>query len=586
MKRLLLYVHFNKFDSLSSHVRYQLEQMRPLFSNVLFISNSQLNSQTIDELKHNKLIDDFIQRENSGFDFAAWRDGMLEIGFDELTSYDSVTVMNDTCFGPLWDLKDYYLNFESDHSVDFWGMTNNRETKKSRHSQGFREHLQSYYMVFHKPVLLSSAFQEFWKNIKSYQDVQDVINHYETQVTTNLVDAGFNYKAIFDTTDEEASHLLHADFSYYHPTAILQKRVPFLKVKAVDANQHITPYLLNEIEKTSQYPVDLIVSHMSKINYPDFKYLLGRKYLKDISSVPITKKVAVHLHVFYVDLLEEFLDAFRHFEFAFDLYITTDSAEKVSKIEGTLNQSNQKAKIYITGNIGRDVLPMLKLKTELSLYDYVGHFHTKKSKEADFWAGESWRKELIDMLVLPANQILSHLEKEDDLGLVIADIPTFFRYNRIVNAYNENQIAPEMNELWDKMGLQKSIDFNAFHTFVMSYGTFVWFKYNALKPLFDLDLNDDDVPEEPLPQNSILHAIERLLVYIAWDRNYDFRISKTTTELTPFIDNKLLNERGDLLPHTYVDFNHLGGIKGAVKYIFVGPARAIKYILKRLKEKI
>ncbi|WP_170237690.1 rhamnan synthesis F family protein [Streptococcus hyovaginalis] len=586
MKRLLLYVHFNKFDSLSSHVLYQLEQMRPLFSNVLFISNSQLNSQTIDELKHNKLIDDFIQRENSGFDFAAWRDGMLEIGFDELTSYDSVTVMNDTCFGPLWDLKDYYLNFESDHSVDFWGMTNNRETKKSRHSQGFREHLQSYYMVFHKPVLLSSAFQDFWRNIKSYQDVQDVINHYETQVTTNLVDAGFNYKAIFDTTGEEASHLLHADFSYYHPTAILQKRVPFLKVKAVDANQHITPYLLNEIEKTSKYPVDLIINHMSKINYPDFKYLLGRKYLKDISSVPITKKVAVHLHVFYVDLLEEFLDAFRHFDFSFDLYITTDIEDKVSKIEDILNLFNQEAKIYVTGNIGRDVLPMLKLKSELSQYDYIGHFHTKKSKEADFWAGESWRRELIDMLVLPANQILSHLEKETDLGLVIADIPTFFRYNRIVNAYNENQIAPEMNDLWEKMELQKSIDFNAFHTFVMSYGTFVWFKYDALKPLFDLDLSDEDVPEEPLPQNSILHAIERLLVYIAWDRNYDFRISKTTTELTPFIDNKLLNERGDLLPHTYVDFNHLGGIKGAAKYIFVGPARAIKYILKRLKEKI
>ncbi|MFV8062992.1 rhamnan synthesis F family protein [Streptococcus hyovaginalis] len=586
MKRLLLYVHFNKFDSLSSHVLYQLEQMRPLFSNVLFISNSQLNNQTIAELKQNKLIDDFIQRENSGFDFAAWRDGMLEIGFDELTSYDSVTVMNDTCFGPLWDLKDYYLNFESDHSVDFWGMTNNRETKKSRHSQGFREHLQSYYMVFHKPVLLSSAFQDFWRNIKSYQDVQDVINHYETQVTTNLVDAGFNYKAIFDTIGEEASHLLHADFSYYHPTAILQKRVPFLKVKAVDANQHITPYLLNEIEKTSKYPVDLIVSHMSKINYPDFKYLLGRKYLKDISIVPITKKVAVHLHVFYVDLLEEFLDAFRHFDFSFDLYITTDIEDKVSKIEDILNLFNQEANIHVTGNIGRDVLPMLKLKSELSQYDYIGHFHTKKSKEADFWAGESWRKELIDMLVLPANQILSHLEKEVDLGLVIADIPTFFRYNRIVNAYNENQIAPEMNDLWEKMELQKSIDFNAFHTFVMSYGTFVWFKYDALKPLFDLDLSDEDVPEEPLPQNSILHAIERLLVYIAWDRNYDFRISKTTTELTPFIDNKLLNERGDLLPHTYVDFNHLGGIKGAAKYIFVGPARAIKYILKRLKEKI
>ena len=55
----------------------------------------------------------------------------------------------------------------------------------------------------------------------------------------------------------------------------------------------------------------------------------------------------------------------------------------------------------MTGNIGRDVLPMLLLKEQLSEYDYVGHFHTKKSKEADFWAGESWRKELIEMLVKP-----------------------------------------------------------------------------------------------------------------------------------------------------------------------------------------
>lgn len=50
----------------------------------------------------------------------------------------------------------------------------------------------------------------------------------------------------------------------------------------------------------------------------------------------------------------------------------------------------------------------------------------------------------------------------------------------------------------------------------MSYGTFVWFKYDALKSLFDLELTQNDIPSEPLPQNSILHAIERLFVYIAW----------------------------------------------------------------------
>ncbi|EJN93686.1 rhamnan synthesis F family protein [Streptococcus ratti] len=581
MKRLLLYVHFNKYNRLSSHVIYQLTQLRSLFSKIVFISNSELASADFDKLRKEQLMDHFIQRQNSGFDFAAWHDGMVFIGFDELKTYDSITTMNDTCFGPLWDMAPIYQKFEADQAVDFWGLTNNRATK------AFREHIQSYFISFQKPVINSSAFMNFWENVGEYQDVQEVIAHYETQMTTVLLDAGFRYGVVFDTREEDASQLLHADFSYYHPTAILNHKVPFIKVKAIDANQSITPYLLNDIESRSSYPIDLIVSHMSEINYPDFSYLLGHKYIKRKPTVDLSnQKIAVHLHVFYVDLLEEFLSSFTHFHFAYDLFITTDCESKKEEILDILHQHNNQAQVFVTGNIGRDVLPMLKLKAELSQYDYVGHFHTKKSKEADFWAGESWRKELISMLVKPADTILSEFVRNPKIGLVIADIPTFFRYNKIVNAWNEHLIAPEMNDLWQKMGMSKSIDFETFQTFVMSYGTFVWFKYSALKPLFDLDLTDKDVPLEPLPQNSILHAIERLLIYIAWNEHYDFRISKNPVNLTPFIDNKLLNERGNSAPHTFVDFDHMGGIKGAFKYIFIGPARAVKYIIKRSLQKI
>ncbi|SFC25127.1 rhamnosyltransferase [Streptococcus gallolyticus] len=586
MKRLLLYVHFNKYNRVSSHVYYQLTKMRPLFSKVVFISNSSISDQDYHKLVELRLMDQFIQRENIGFDFAAWRDGMTEVGFETLDSYDSITIMNDTCFGPLWDIKEYYLKYETDENVDFWGLTNNRETPKSRYTQGFREHIQSYFITFKKSVITSHTFREFWENVKNYTNVQDVIDNYETQVTTKFLDAGFKYDVIFNTVNEDASHMLHADFSFYHPTAILDHKVPFIKVKAIDNNQHIAPYLLEEIAKKSDYPVDLIVSHMSEINFPDFKYLLARKYVQTAAPVSLSdKKIAVHLHVFYVDLLEDFLEAFKNFHFAYDLFITTDNDTKKSEIEAILNQNDKNARIFVTGNIGRDVLPMLKLKEYLSEYDYIGHFHTKKSKEADFWAGESWRNELIDMLIKPADNILANFAN-DKLGLVIADIPTFFRYNKIVDAWNEHLIAPEMNDLWQKMGMAKTIDFNNFHTFVMSYGTFVWFKYDALKPLFELNLTDNDVPAEPLPQNSILHAIERLLVYIAWNEHYDFRISKNPIDITPFVDNKLYNERGDSAPHTYVDFTHMGGIKGAFKYIFVGPARAVKYIIKRTLEKM
>ena len=586
MKRLLLYVHFNKYNRISSHVYYQLTKMRQIFSNVVFISNSSVSDKDYQKLVDLHLVDNFIQRENIGFDFAAWRDGMTAVGFEELATYDSVTIMNDTCFGPLWDIKDYYLEYESDDSVDFWGLTNNRATPKSRYTQGFREHIQSYFITFKKSVIVSPEFKNFWENVKNYTNVQDVIDNYETQVTTKFLDAGFNYKVIFNTVNEDASHMLHADFSFYHPTAILSHRVPFIKVKAIDNNQHITPYLLDEIAKQSDYPVDLIISHMSEINFPDFKYLLARKYVKEIPAVSLAdKKIAVHLHVFYVDLLEDFLDAFENFHFVYDLFITTDNATKKQEIESILRSNGKDAQIFVTGNVGRDVLPMLKLKDYLSDYDYIGHFHTKKSKEADFWAGESWRNELIDMLIKPADNILANFD-DDKLGIVIADIPTFFRFNKIVDAWNEHLIAPAMNDLWQQMGMTKAIDFNNFHNFVMSYGTYVWFKYDALKPLFDLGLTDEAVPAEPLPQNSILHAIERLLIYIAWNEHYDFRISKNPIDMTPFVDNKLYNERGDSAPHTYVDFTYMGGIKGAFKYIFIGPARAMKYIVKRTLEKM
>ena len=585
MKRLLLYVHFNKYNRVSSHVYYQLTQMQPLFSKVVFISNSQVSERDYQNLVDLHLIDNFIQRENVGFDFAAWRDGMTHVGFDDITTYDVVTIMNDTCFGPLWDIKDYYLNYEANDQVDFWGLTNNRRTKKSHQTQGFPEHIQSYFITFKKPVIASSAFRNFWENVKNYTDVQEVINDYETKVTTTFLAAGFRYQTVFDTVNEDTTGMLHPDFSYYNPTAILNHKVPFIKVKAIDNNQHIAPYLLEEIAKKSDYPVDLIVSHMSEINFPDFKYLLARKYIQTTALTSLSnKKIGVHLHVFYVDLLEDFLKAFENFHFAYDLFITTDNDTKKLEIEAILNQNHKNAHIFVTGNIGRDVLPMLKLKKYLSTYDYIGHFHTKKSKEADFWAGESWRNELIDMLIKPADNILANFEN-DKLGLVISDIPTFFRYNKIVDAWNEHLIAPEMNDLWYKMKMTKPIDFNTFHTFVMSYGTFIWFKYDALKPLFDLDLTDKDVPIEPLPQNSILHAIERLIVYVAWNEHYDFRISKNKIEITPFVDNKLYNERGDSAPHTYVDFTYMGGIKGAFKYIFIGPARAIKYIIKRILNK-
>ena len=584
MNRLLVYVHFNKYDKISSHVYYQLEQIRPLFSKLIFVTNSQLSDKHIDNLTKKGLINEFIQRQNYGYDFAAWKDGLFLEGLDNLNQYDSVTVMNDTCFGPLWDLEPYYKNFEENPEVDFWGMTNHAEVKG--HNLYIPEHLQSYFISFKKSLVKSEVFKNFWSSVESHTDVQKVIDEYETQYTKIFTKAGFHYTAVLDTVPIHQDYF-HRNFTIHYPQVLLDYRVPFIKIKTFDLSQHLSPYTLRAVEEKSDYPVSLIESHMTSISNPTPTYLLDRKIIEPTSDVvSIDGNVAVHLHTFYLDLLPDFLKTFRQsFSFNYDLFLTTDSEDKKNQIEIIVNELGMTAEIIVTGKKGRDVIPMLKLKEKLSNYDYIGHFHTKKSPEYPYWVGDSWRNELFDMLIKPANGILETMEKNDGVGLVISDIPSFFRYTKIVEPWNENRVADDMNKLWERMDLGRDLDFNKMNTFIMSYGTFIWFKYDALRPLFDLDLIDDEIPAEPLPQHTILHSIERILMYVAWARDYDYRISKANFYITPFVDNNVLNIRPDTLPNTYINFDNIGGITGALKYIYRGPGSAIKYIIRRLIKK-
>lgn len=260
MNRILLYIHYNKFDEVSEHVLYQLEQIKPLFSRVILISNSRLEKNYMRKLEMIG-ITEIIQRANIGFDFAAWRDGMEYVGFDHLEKYDSVTLMNDTCIGPLWPLEPYFRSFESAIDCDFWGMTNFKKTKY------FREHVQSYFVSYSREVVSSIVFKSFWMNVKSYDNVRQVIDNYETKFTSELKRTGFNYQVVFNTLGEKSDDMLHPDFSYYRPFDILNHRVPFLKIKALQSHQEQANQLKCEIKSISDFPSEILENVYSSIEF-------------------------------------------------------------------------------------------------------------------------------------------------------------------------------------------------------------------------------------------------------------------------------------------------------------------------------
>ena len=266
-KRILFYVHFNKNNQLSEYVPQQLLGIKPLFHKIFFISNSVILDD--DKKRLSGLYDDFIQRDNIGFDFAAWRDGIKKIGWKELTKYDSVTMMNDTCFGPIHAMSTTYEKMEPSNA-DFWGLTNHGATRVGAAKTGkfIPEHLQSYFICYSNNVIKSKTFRLFWENVKDYKDVSQVIMNYETRITEVLVKDGFVYDAYFDAQEYSAKHHVTdvMNFSELCPLVMINAKMPLIKIKAFT---HL-PYnqIIKAIKKTSNYSIDLIHEHIKTMKIP------------------------------------------------------------------------------------------------------------------------------------------------------------------------------------------------------------------------------------------------------------------------------------------------------------------------------
>ena len=496
MKRLLLYVHYNKYDELSGHVLYQLEQLRPLFSKLIVISNSQLTESAILTLKELG-IDEVIQRENLGFDFAAWRDGMIHVGFERLADFDSVTLMNDTCFGPLWDMSDLVEDFEQRQSVDFWGMTNFRKTKY------FEEHLQSYFISFKNHVVASEVFQKFWTSIKTFTDVQDVIDNYETRVTSVLTEAGYRYDAVFNTFESEAEDLIHPDFSYYRPISTLEHKVPFIKLKAFTDNEKKGRLLLDYLANLSTYPVALIKSHLNRYHSPDSLVILDEKIIGP-SFKTLSKhkyRIAIHVHISDLERLKVFFDS----KLSAFYYFTLSSRLDKNEVENTLLNSFDKDKFHIISQrFDNHYHALVYFVSKLCDYDFVGHFHTEAFGNEGKLVDEATRHALVDMLS-DEEKVVSIFDHFPEVGLVFADLSKELYWTDAIGALNLEQTVKLTNEC------QKVIN-HSLHVFQNS----MWLSKDFLENII---LKDEHIFYD-FDENTLPYLFYRK----AWDLGIDYRI--------------------------------------------------------------
>ena len=283
-RRVAIFIHYDNRGRVHDYVLHYLAALREVGFEIVVVSNApKLGEAALQQLQ--PLCAEIVRRKNVGYDFGAYRDGVLALG--DLSRFDELLLANDSVYGPLYALEETLARCDDGAAV--WGVTDSWER---------RYHLQSYFLLFKKPALLHPSLGQFWRGVKHVQSKLWIIRRYEVGLTQSLIRGGLRCVALFphrtavsafDTAvraggllDSEALTAQHRDYlrtlyravergdpvnmtHFFWDFLITDLRCPFIKRELLTQNPMGVPFIWRweqVIRKATDYDTDLILRHL------------------------------------------------------------------------------------------------------------------------------------------------------------------------------------------------------------------------------------------------------------------------------------------------------------------------------------
>ena len=220
-----VFCHFDALGGLKKSVQHYLNALSDI-GDIIFVSNAPA-------LSENAIALDFLNqtcmcvyvRDNDSYDFGCWAFGITRNLPQLRSQYDHLICCNDSCIGPFCDLKPILDDFIRGN-IDVGGLTANKD-------RGL--HLQSYFIFYGKNILNSSLFQNFWQNIRSWQNKNDIINYYEVSWLRVLILSGYKVSVYFSEYFDAFNNTV------MKPLELMQSGFPFIKREVIEKN----PFKIN-----------------------------------------------------------------------------------------------------------------------------------------------------------------------------------------------------------------------------------------------------------------------------------------------------------------------------------------------------
>lgn len=225
------------------------------------------------------------------------------------------------------------------------------------------------------------------------------------------------------------------------------------------------------------------------------------------------KRILVHLHLYYLNQLDEILNRLQNLQgLNFDLYVTM--VNKSPAAEQKIKQFKPDTHILQVANQGYDIGPFIEVLHSLNLdnYDYVLKIHTKGTAAENYTRingkrlnNKLWNRLLFDALLFSEEQVHNNLRQ-----LANADIGMLSSTYLITDDKKlYEQFLPQINEILQAESLPQ-VD-----TFSFVAGTMFWAKASLFKPLQKYRLADFPVTDGKVKEGTLAHCFERLFGAVA-----------------------------------------------------------------------
>ena len=236
--------------------------------------------------------------------------------------------------------------------------------------------------------------------------------------------------------------------------------------------------------------------------------------------------IAIQIHVYNEDLINEIINKTNNIPIKFDLFISTLNPFQKEIIKQTIKNYSKtnKYEIKIVGNKGRDILPFItQMKFQIKKYKYFCHLYTKRSHHDIFNNYINYLYENILGSKEIVSEILNDFEKFEKLGFIFPEV-YYDIIKRIKNYESTDILHHKPNVKYMNFILKKIFPgYIIGDKIIFPSGNMFWAKVNSVYQIFQIKYKKICSKKLNQANETIILGIERIWLYLVKLNGYYYK---------------------------------------------------------------